>query len=272
MIPARRVTLRIALLCLWTAAVVVAARATVRRPAPTTAVAPKPGPTVILVHGAFGGSWAFKDVAARLSADGYTVYRPSLTGQGERVHLATPQVDLATHITDVVNEIRFEDLHDVVLVGHSYGGMVITGVVQQVPDRIAKVIYLDAFLPLDGESGVQEITHLQHRTGPTKPDATGYLRATWVSATQPLPHDVNQPGATFTQPIHLRGTPATAGKPTTYVLYVPPKKRPADAKFYYFYQRAQSFGWPVTTLESDHNAQWTHPAELTRMIESIAGR
>jgi pimeloyl-ACP methyl ester carboxylesterase len=244
MIPARRVTLRIALLCLWTAAVVVAARATVRRPAPTTAVAPKPGPTVILVHGAFGGSWAFKDVAARLSAD----------------------------ITDVVNEIRFEDLHDVVLVGHSYGGMVITGVVQQVPDRIAKVIYLDAFLPLDGESGVQEITHLQHRTGPTKPDATGYLRATWVSATQPLPHDVNQPGATFTQPIHLRGTPATAGKPTTYVLYVPPKKRPADAKFYYFYQRAQSFGWPVTTLESDHNAQWTHPAELTRMIESIAGR
>ncbi len=227
-------------------------------------------PTILLVHGAFGGGWGFKEVAERLSADGYHVYRPTLTGQGERVHLASPSVGLDTHIADIVNVIRFEDLHDVVLVGHSYGGMVITGVIDAVPDRIARVVYLDAFLPLDGESAVDEVRRLQHRSGPTKPDATGYLTPTWVSTTQPLPHDVRQPGATFTQPIRLREPPPLRGKPTTYVLYVPPK-RPIDyAKFYYFYQRARSFGWDVTTMTSDHNAQWSHPRELTRLIESLA--
>ena len=243
---------------------------------PVPPQAPRPAalvkrPTILLVHGAFGGGWGFKEVAERLSADGYTVYRPTLTGQGEKVHLASPSVSLDTHVADIVNVIKFEDLHNVVLVGHSYGGMVITGVVAAVPDRIARVVYLDAFLPLDGESAVDEVKHLQHRAGPTKPDATGYLRPTWVSSTQPLPHDVPQPGATFTQPIHLTASPQLSGTPTTYVLYVPPK-RPIDyAKFYYFYQRARSFGWDVTTLTSDHNAQWSHPAELTTLIERLAG-
>ena len=246
---------------------VMAGCATPEAPRPAAAVK---RPTIVLVHGAFGGGWGFKGVANRLAADGYTVYRPTLTGQGERVHLASPSVDLNTHIADVVNLIRFEDLHDVVLIGHSYGGMVVTGVVDAVPGRIARVVYLDAFLPLDGESAVQEVAHLRHRAGPTHPDATGYLRPTWVSATQPLPHDVPQPGATFTQPIGLHASPRLSGKPTTYVLYVPPGKPLDYAKFYFFYQRAKSFGWPVTTLGSDHNAQWSHPAELTRLIERLA--
>jgi pimeloyl-ACP methyl ester carboxylesterase len=94
----------------------------------------------------------FANVDAELRAKGYNVYRPQLTGLGDRVHLARPDVGLNTHIEDVVNTILFEDLHDIVLVGHSYGGMVITGVADRVPDRIRKLIYVDALVPNDGES------------------------------------------------------------------------------------------------------------------------
>ena len=103
--------------------------------------------TFVIVHGAWGGGWSWKEVDHLLTADGHTVYRPTLTGQGERVHLASPSVGLDTHIADIVNVIKFENLHDIVLVGHSYAGMVITGVAQQVPDRISRLIYLDALLP-----------------------------------------------------------------------------------------------------------------------------
>src|SRR5215210_2977126 len=111
-----------------------------------------PKPVYVIVHGAWGGSWAFKKADSLLTEKGCVVYRPSLTGQGERVHLATTEVDLKMHITDVVNTILFEDLHDVILVGHSYGGMVITGVADSLPGRIASMIYLDAFVPENGES------------------------------------------------------------------------------------------------------------------------
>jgi pimeloyl-ACP methyl ester carboxylesterase len=109
------------------------------------------------VHGAWGGGWDWKHVDQLLTADGYKVYRPTLTGQGERSHLASTNIDLDTHIQDIVNVIVWEDLHDVVLVGHSYGGMVITGVADRVPDRIRRLVYVDAFVPDNGESA-NEIT------------------------------------------------------------------------------------------------------------------
>ena len=237
--------------------------------APVTPTAKRP--TIVLVHGAFGGGWGFHQVGDLLTDDGYRVYRPTLTGQGERAHLASPAVDLDTHVNDIVNLIRFEDLHDVVLVGHSYGGMVVTGVADRLPGRIKRVIYLDAFLPLDGETGSQEAGRLKHRRGPTGPDATGYLPATGPVATRPPPHDVNQPGGTFTEPIRLRRPPNRSGLPTAYVLYVMPGQASDDAKFAFFARRAAGFGWPVSTLTSDHNAQWSHPHELVRRIEMLAG-
>jgi pimeloyl-ACP methyl ester carboxylesterase len=85
--------------------------------------------TYVLVHGASGGGWDWKTMDELLTADGHTVYRPTLTGLGENVHLSNPDIDLTTHINDIANVILFEDLKDVVLVGHSYGGMVITGVI-----------------------------------------------------------------------------------------------------------------------------------------------
>jgi len=112
----------------------------------------QPTHTYVIVHGAWGGGWDWRHVDSLLTAAGNRVHRPTLTGLGERVHLLTPAVDLSTHITDIVNVIRFENLRDVVLVGHSYGGMVISGVADRIPDRIRHVVYLDAFVPEDGES------------------------------------------------------------------------------------------------------------------------
>jgi pimeloyl-ACP methyl ester carboxylesterase len=103
--------------------------------------------TCVIVHGAWGGGWDWKHVDQLLTADGCNVYRPTLTGQGEHSNLASTNIDLDTHIQDIVNVIVWEDLHDVVLVGHSYGGMVITGVADRVPCRILRLVYVDALLP-----------------------------------------------------------------------------------------------------------------------------
>ena len=108
--------------------------------------------TFVLVHGAWAGGWAWKRVAPLLRAQGHDVFTPTLTGLGERVHLASPDVNLDTHIQDILNLLVYEDLEDAVLVGWSYGGMVITGVLERVPDRLAHVVYLDAEVPRDGES------------------------------------------------------------------------------------------------------------------------
>ena len=100
--------------------------------------------TYVIVHGAWGGSWDWKNVGNLLTADGHTVYRPTLTSLGEHCNLSNTNIDLSTHIQDIVNVILWENLHDIVLVGHSYGGMVITGVADRVPDRIKHLIYIDA--------------------------------------------------------------------------------------------------------------------------------
>lgn len=108
--------------------------------------------TFLLVHGGGHGGWCYQPVARLLQAEGHVVYAPSLTGLGERSHLRSPSVDLDTHITDVTALLHYEDLHDVVLVGHSYGGMVITGAADRAHDRIGAVVYLDAANPRNGQS------------------------------------------------------------------------------------------------------------------------
>jgi pimeloyl-ACP methyl ester carboxylesterase len=108
--------------------------------------------TFVLVHGAWHGGWCWRRVADRLQAQGHRVYRPTLTGVGERAHLAGAGVNLSTHITDIVNVFKFEELADVVLCGHSYGGFVISGVAEQCAPAIASIVFLDAFVPNDGES------------------------------------------------------------------------------------------------------------------------
>jgi pimeloyl-ACP methyl ester carboxylesterase len=108
--------------------------------------------TYVLVHGGGHGGWCYAKVAPLLRRAGHDVYAPTLTGLGERAHLCSPDVDLALHVRDIVAVLHHEDLHDVILVGHSYGGMVITGVADAVPDRVGRLVYLDAANPRNGQS------------------------------------------------------------------------------------------------------------------------
>lgn len=225
-----------------------------------------PKPTIVIVHGAWGGSWAFRKVEALLREKGFNVYRPQLTGLGERVHLARPDIGLSTHIDDVVNTILFEDLHDVILMGHSYGGMVITGVADRVPDRIRRLVYVDAFVPNDGES---VMSFGRARVDWLKPMIKGdFIVPPWVKPEQPPPHDVPQPLKTFTEPIALKNK-AALKLPATYILTVEAGKEAKDDDFWPHAQRARERGWPVLQLTADHNAQWSAPEALVEMLAHI---
>jgi pimeloyl-ACP methyl ester carboxylesterase len=108
--------------------------------------------TIVLAHGAWSAAWAWKKMRPLFRAAGHEFFSPSYTGLGERAHLARPEIDLSTHIQDVLAVLEFENLTDVTLLGHSYGGMVATGVVDKARERIARVVYIDAFAPKDGQS------------------------------------------------------------------------------------------------------------------------
>jgi pimeloyl-ACP methyl ester carboxylesterase len=222
--------------------------------------------TYVIVHGAWGGGWQWKKVGTLLTADGHLVYRPTLTGLGERVHLASPDLTLTTHITDIVNVILWENLHDVVLVGHSYGGMVITGVMDRVPDRIRRVIFVDAVVPDDGES-------LNTAFG-SIPGADqlkdGFIPATWVKPGKPIPYDVPHPAKTFSEPVSYKN-PAALKLPVTYLLTVDAGQTPEQARFYKFYLRAKARGWSTLTMAANHNPEWFKPKELTELLERAAG-
>ncbi len=241
-------------------------------PAPAPAAAPANSKnTYVIVHGAWGGGFAFKAVDDLLTADGNKVYRPTLTGQGEKIHLATPDTDLNTHIQDIVNVILWENLHDVVLVGHSYGGMVITGVADRIPDRIKCIIYLDAFLPENGES-----LNTAGSTGAPgsgarlnlSTDAGGFILYSGFNVNnQAIPRDVPMPPKTLSQPIALMNQDAVKKIPTSYAAFHSAAQSLEQAQFYRFYQRAQARGWNMLTLVSDHNAHRSHPQDEVNLLE-----
>jgi pimeloyl-ACP methyl ester carboxylesterase len=188
-----------------------------------------------------------------------------LTGLGERVHLASPSIGLDIHIDDIVNAIVWERLHDVVLVGHSYGGMVITGVADRIPDRIRRLIYLDAFLPVSGEAALD----LADSIGATYMRANvrnGFIVPTWVTDLRAIPRDVPQPVRTFTDTLRLTN-PAARKVSAAYILTVEPGKTPDD--FQRFADRAAARGWRVYQLEADHVPERSSPAALVRLLERI---
>ena len=221
--------------------------------------------TYVIVHGAWGGGWDWKTVDSMLTASGNHVYRATLTGLGERVHLATPETDLSTHITDVENLIRYENLRDVVLVGHSYGGMVITGVADRVPDRIRRLVYVDALLPDSGES-VATIAHSPRGVRALLDSAkNGRIIPFWVPAGAPPPTDVPQPVRTFTEPLTLTN-PAGRRIPGTYILTVDPGKADSTDDFFPFAQRAKARGFTSFVVRSDHVIERTAPGELSELL------
>src|SRR5437867_7153505 len=111
-----------------------------------------PSKTFLVCHGAWSAGWAWKKMHPLMQAAGHRLVTPSYTGLGERAHLAHPAINIDTHIEDMLNVIKYEDLRDIVLIGHSYGGMVATGVADRARDKVKQLIYVDAFVPQDGQS------------------------------------------------------------------------------------------------------------------------
>jgi pimeloyl-ACP methyl ester carboxylesterase len=257
---------------LGTLAVVSAAVLTACQPALRMTSRSSPPPAVatfVLVDGAWGGSWSFQQLDRLLRAQGHEVLRPSLTGLGERAHLAHAEIGLGTHVQDVTNAILFEDLRNIVLVGHSYGGIVIAAVADSIPERIAQLIYLDAFLPEDGESvlGLSRGTPLEALMERSVAGAQeGLMIPPWLSDNEPLPHDVPQPVRTFTDPVRLRNA-AAAEISGAYILTT---EGPAqEDAFQSFAGRARQRGWPVLELEANHVPQLSAPDRLARLLLEI---
>jgi pimeloyl-ACP methyl ester carboxylesterase len=221
--------------------------------------------TFVLVHGATAGGWEWKSTGKFLSDDGHTVYRATLTGLGERMHLNGPDVDLQMHINDVVNLILFEDLKEVVLTGHSYGGMVITGVMDRVPERIKHVVFLDAAVPDDGMS----IWDLFGSDRPQDPDRfkDGFMQVPWVKPDTKPPHSVKQSIKCFNQPVSYKN-PVALKLPVTYVAFVPKDKSAEErAKTDKSWQRAVARGWTIRTFPGGHVAQQEDPRGVATLIE-----
>lgn len=176
--------------------------------------------TFVLVHGATGGGWHWKTVAGMLRAAGHDVYTPTLTGLGERTHLGSPAVDLQMHIQDIVDILRYEDLHNVILVGHSYAGLVITGVAEQAPERLAHLVYLDAIVLHNSET-FMDIARLANPEVPARIEEM--VRAQGDGWRVPIIYndyykydwrDTPQPFKTMTQPLQITN-PAAAALPHT---------------------------------------------------------
>ena len=177
--------------------------------------------TFVLVHGAWGGSFTWRKVRPLLAAHGHEVFTPSLTGIGERAHLTSPQVNLSLHIQDAVNMVWYEDLHDITLVCYSYGGMVVTGALDHVGDRVKHLVYLDAFLPGDGQS----LESLMGREAPAAESFPGeWLRDAPAreyddpaDAAFAAPRRVGHPSGCFTEPVRLRTPLEERGISLTYI-------------------------------------------------------
>jgi pimeloyl-ACP methyl ester carboxylesterase len=220
--------------------------------------------TFLLVHGAWHGGWCWDQVSARLTALGHVVIAPTLTGLCERSHLLSPSVSLSTHIADICGEIRFKDLSNIVLCGHSYGGMVITGVAERYAERIGSIVYLDAFWPRDGQS-LDDITGHPSQPGvnPTRA-ASAFMdpvNAAWANARL-----TPQPVETFREKLKVTGAVERIPKRTFVQATV------GEAPFFAAtFERAKtSPGWKTLQVNSRHDVMVDHPDEMTQILLDAA--
>lgn len=220
--------------------------------------------TFVIVHGVSGGGWDWKEVSNILSQKGHTVYRPTLTGLGERYHLSTTDINLTTHINDIVNLFRFEELDDVVLVGHSYGGMVITGVMDKFPERILHVTFLDAVVPEDGMSLMTEF--------PLTPEhkvINERVHFSWIDPNSPFPRDVEHPINTLIEPVSYKN-PLAKSLDVTYVAFIPENMTTVERAKDPSWARAVSRNWTIRTFDGDHVVYRIKPKEFANMLEQTA--
>jgi pimeloyl-ACP methyl ester carboxylesterase len=206
---------------------------------------------------------------------GHEFFTPSYTGLGERAHLANADVGLHTHIADVLGVLEFEDLREVILIGHSYGGMVATGVADRASARLSQLVYLDAFVPRDGQClfDLQSADVRSAMRESARKDGDGWrvpaiaassdmsaADAAWVA-----PRRNMQPIKTLEEPVHLTG--AVDRLPTTYIYCTRPL--PGDP-FLPFAKRARREGWRYLEIDATHNPHITAPDVLAAMLHEIA--
>jgi pimeloyl-ACP methyl ester carboxylesterase len=229
----------------------------------------------VISHGAWSAGWAWKKMHPLMAARGHRLITPTLTGLGERSHLSNPDIDLDTHVADMLGVLKYEDLTGVNLIGHSYGGMVATGVADRARERIKQLIYLDAFAPQDGESAFDLLpaaTRAQRQAGADK-NADG-----WRVPPGPMPPDtpaadrawceplrVPQPLKTNTQKLRLQNGALTLPRHYIYCARHPP-----DDRFRVFYERATQDGWGAHEIDASHNPHITCPDVLADLLNRIA--
>jgi pimeloyl-ACP methyl ester carboxylesterase len=232
----------------------------------------------VLVHGTGHGGWCWRFVAPLLRGAGYDVYTPTLTGLGASSHLAHElnRISLDIHVKDITNTLFYEDLSDVVLVGHSYGGMVITGVAAKESQRLAHLVYLDAYLPFEGENEValwppvQKERYLADVASGIKfrsPLESSVLGITdpemskWVQE-----RSTSHPYSTYEDP-PPPGTPQSASIPRTYIHCT---QGPISSWMEPFAARARKLGWEVHSMDVGHDVMITHPDKLAKILIQIA--
>lgn len=236
--------------------------------------------TFLLVHGTGCGGWVWQKLTPLLRAGGHEVYTPTLTGLSDRKHLLSCGVNLSTHITDIVNLIFYEDLSNVILVGNSYGGMVITGVATKIPERLKLLVYLDAYLPDDGQSeadllpaemlAARQADAAEHG-GLTQPPPPGIFGVTdpvladWVK-TRMTPH----PLATYMEPVPA-GNARSAAIPGIFIHCNGNPSTTPDL-FSPFADKARAKGWQVNELSAGHLAMLTAPRELAEILRQATER
>ena len=229
--------------------------------------------TIVLVHGGTSGGWAWKPIASKLRGEGHEVYTPTLTGVGERVHLLTREIGLDTQIIDIVNVLIFEDLHDVILVGHSLAGTIITGVADQVPERISKLIYLDAFLPENGEDLMDllapEWKKMTEHVVQTQGD--GWLFPVVAESKDDKTDRHRQhPFKVFTDKLNLNKK-ARGDIISVYVRFTSDKQpgTPWQLSFDSSWQRARSLGLQVCEVDTVHSISQDSDEKAKILIELI---
>ncbi|MEZ5649842.1 MAG: alpha/beta hydrolase [Burkholderiaceae bacterium] len=232
--------------------------------------------TYVVAHGAWSSGFAWKRMHPLMRERGHSLFTPSLTGLGERFHQTSPSVDLEMHIRDVCNVLFHEDLHDVVLIGHSYGGMVATGVADHMPERLRKVIYLDAFVPRDGESLFDRLSPAARENmlrGAAEQGEGWRVPCTPLPADTPaedvawiMPRRHPQPIETVRQRLHLRN--GETRLPRHYIYCLSPM---LGDVFGQFAERARSEpGWGYDEIQASHNPHITVPETLADMLDRIA--
>ncbi len=231
--------------------------------------------TFVLVHGAWHGGWCWRRVSDRLIAKGHRVFTPTLTGLGERSHLMSRSISLDTHITDVVNVFKWENLENVVLCGHSYGGWPISGVAEQVFPKIASIVYLDAFLPNDGQKVLDTNSPARRKSvleGISKGDIARSGPPAAAFAVNPKDQKwvdekmTPQPIGVSVQPLHLTGARDRVPKKA----YVRARKYAQPDFDRWYNQCAKDPTWKVFDLNCGHDAMIDMPQEVTDILINVA--